>query len=478
MAIQGKYPKKKKCVKATAFPCGSTCLPRKTKAGKDTNCKNILSGQAKTATLWLAEVEKRMAAINEKRLEKGRSSFYVNDRSRIQPAKSTVNPSGLSDRDLQKAFLAETKNKKSSTLLLALEKELDRRKAKEPDNIPRDRQELYDALVKRLAKAGGSEKEYLERDIQDLRTLHPGISPTMNKATVTKREASVSDKEFDMLTQEWDNLIAKKETAKTPPKKAWEQSFDEFAKANYSSLVKKEIANEIHKRDDIAKAAQKAKSEGRTFMTDAVLKDTVDRANKNIAALKSIKTYEDAQKVWGEFGTNALKNDHKKAIEAAIADVIKISADILKDHPKLIKEKPTIRTGPKPIRRQSSGGLTHKQKTYAAIIKSELFFADSKFEEDSAIAMVDRLKSSDPKTANRIERVLNRIAEDDSDRMTRWVLDHQDLTPAKLRQNLDAIESSLGLSKTIPSNSRKLTIRKNSPREKVDMGGFDFSGGF
>lgn len=124
---KGSRQTKKNCVKPTAYPCGFSCIAKYLPNGKEKVCRNKLNGKPYTFTLWLKQME-RLAKVNQKRTEKGRSTIYLNEESRLTTAQSSLNPSGLSDQELIKSFLREKKNKKSSVLLAALGKEIDRRR--------------------------------------------------------------------------------------------------------------------------------------------------------------------------------------------------------------------------------------------------------------------------------------------------------------------------------------------------------------
>lgn len=179
---KGSRQKKKKCVKATAYPCGFTCIARRLPNGKEQICHNVLRNQAKTATLWLKLVEEKLGKINDRRARLGHSTLYANERTRLTPAKSSINPSGLSDRQLANAFLKEKENRKSSVLLAALGKEIDRRNAKQSANrrlqeFPPEQQKLLNLMNANLAKATKEEAKYIQQDIDDIKTLYPGIEP-------------------------------------------------------------------------------------------------------------------------------------------------------------------------------------------------------------------------------------------------------------------------------------------------------------
>lgn len=78
-----------------------------------------------------------MSAVNQKRAVKGRSSLFIDPKGSLRQGQSTINPSGLSDKELVKAFLTEKKNGKSKTLLAALGKEIDRRNLQQKANQAR-----------------------------------------------------------------------------------------------------------------------------------------------------------------------------------------------------------------------------------------------------------------------------------------------------------------------------------------------------
>ena len=77
---------KRKCVKATAFPCGNTCLPSHTKSGKPTNCKKTLTGQAKSHAGWL-----KMQAENNNTSGGTKKSPKVNDSGNTKTTKFNNN---------------------------------------------------------------------------------------------------------------------------------------------------------------------------------------------------------------------------------------------------------------------------------------------------------------------------------------------------------------------------------------------------
>lgn len=174
-----------------------------------------------------------MSAVNQKRAAKGRSSLFIDPKGSLRQGQSTINPSGLSDKELVKAFLTEKKNGQSKTLLAALGKEINRRRAKqepapsspnpsglsdrqlvkaflkEKENrkssvllaalgkeidrrnakqsatkkdfrkpeFPAEQQKLLNLLTANLAHATKEEAKWIQQDIDDIKTLYPGIKP-------------------------------------------------------------------------------------------------------------------------------------------------------------------------------------------------------------------------------------------------------------------------------------------------------------
>lgn len=82
-SLKQKNPfRKKKCVKATSFPCGYSCQP-KTRNGKEVICGEPLHGQAKTYMAWAEQVAARLQGINIKRETKGRSPLSLDKKGNV-----------------------------------------------------------------------------------------------------------------------------------------------------------------------------------------------------------------------------------------------------------------------------------------------------------------------------------------------------------------------------------------------------------
>jgi hypothetical protein len=262
-------------------------------------------------------------------------------------------------------------------------------------------------------------------------------------------------------------MMGKKVAEVPATKPKWEQTLDEYKRDNWKELVKADLEHEIEGKAQTVHLDKTAKSKGEFFLSEEALKSSLERSDKAIAGLKAAKSYEDAAKVWEDSRSYIPKRSHEQIIKTAIAQGKLIPSQILDEYPDL-RRKPKSPT--------SQGGMTDKQKRLAAIVKGELINAQGDRPENSAIAMIDHLKQKgDTDTANRMQRVIDRIAGDSSDKMTRWILDNKDLNPLKLKNNLDKIESSLGIGKSPSNTKQKTSTPITRQRAKVDMGGFDFS---
>lgn len=107
--IKGKGTRqtRKKCVKATAYPCKFSCI------NKEKVCRNVLEGQAKTWGMWLRSREERLDKVNAYRELKGRNRLSL----------SPDNPHNLIPKKQSKSALAQVTRKGNPF------EELDRRQA-------------------------------------------------------------------------------------------------------------------------------------------------------------------------------------------------------------------------------------------------------------------------------------------------------------------------------------------------------------
>lgn len=107
--IKGKGTRqtRKKCVKATAYPCKFSCI------NKEKVCRNVLEGQAKTWGMWLRSREERLDKVNAYRELKGRNRLSL----------SLDNPHNLIPTKQSKSALAQVTRKGNPF------EELDRRQA-------------------------------------------------------------------------------------------------------------------------------------------------------------------------------------------------------------------------------------------------------------------------------------------------------------------------------------------------------------
>ncbi len=91
--IPSSFPKKRTnrpvCRSGDTFPCGYSCKNQyyKTKSGetRETQCKNLLKGQAKNFMLWQKTQAERLESINKKRGKVGLSAVKTTDAMMIDP---------------------------------------------------------------------------------------------------------------------------------------------------------------------------------------------------------------------------------------------------------------------------------------------------------------------------------------------------------------------------------------------------------
>ncbi len=158
--IQQKNPfRKKKCVKATSFPCGYSCQP-KTRNGKEVVCGEPLHGQAKTYMQWAERVASRLKGINTQREAKGRSPLELNKKGDVVRSDAVKK---LNDRALKKAEAIA--KQRQSPALKQVQEEQARRKAEKTGAKTTIAQKIKSAKTEEEGIKGLNDKE-LDRIIE------------------------------------------------------------------------------------------------------------------------------------------------------------------------------------------------------------------------------------------------------------------------------------------------------------------------